>query len=146
MPTIEEYDEKIDAVKQQLARLEERKKAQIAKEREQARKWRAATTAAIGEMVLETLDVPWEELDLGGLRSCLADWVAEHGYEIRCNVLREGRTAADAKHALDAYKTELREARRSQRVQSKCDTSENNSAQESVTSQTDDYGENPGNW
>lgn len=55
MATVSEIDWKLDELKRQAAALKEQRKVAAAKEREQARKWKAATLAAIGEIVLKTL-------------------------------------------------------------------------------------------
>lgn len=55
MATVSEIDGKLDELKRQTAALKEQRKIAAAKEREQARKWKAATLAAIGEIVLKTL-------------------------------------------------------------------------------------------
>ena len=59
MPTVSEIDGKLDELKRQAAALKEQRKVAAAKEREQARKWKAATLAAIGETVLKTLGADW---------------------------------------------------------------------------------------
>ena len=48
MPTVEELDAKIEERRRQIARFEERKKALIAKEREQQKKWQTLVVSAIG--------------------------------------------------------------------------------------------------
>ena len=64
MPTVSEIDGKLDELKRQAAALKEQRKVAAAKEREQARKWKAATLAAIGETVLKTLGADWTAIDL----------------------------------------------------------------------------------
>ena len=64
MATVSEIDGKLDELKRQAAALKEQRKIAAAKEREQARKWKAATLAAIGETVLKTLGADWTTIDL----------------------------------------------------------------------------------
>ena len=90
MPTVSEIDGKLDELKRQAAALKEQRKVAAAKEREQARKWKAATLAAIGETVLKTLGADWTAIDLEGLQG----WLAESAEDIRLM----------AKEALDAFK------------------------------------------
>ena len=71
-----------------------------AKEREQARKWKAATLAAIGETVLKTLGADWTAIDLEGLQG----WLAESAEDIRLMAVTDTRTPVEAKEALDAFK------------------------------------------
>ena len=73
MPTVSEIDGKLDELKRQAAALKEQRKVAAAKEREQARKWKAATLAAIGETVLKTLGADWTAIDLEGLQGWLAE-------------------------------------------------------------------------
>lgn len=68
MATVSEIDWKLDELKRQAAALKEQRKVAAAKEREQARKWKAATLAAIGEIVLKTLGADWTDIDLEGLQ------------------------------------------------------------------------------
>ena len=73
MATVSEIDGKLDELKRQAAALKEQRKIAAAKEREQARKWKAATLAAIGETVLKTLGADWTAIDLEGLQGWFAD-------------------------------------------------------------------------
>ena len=70
MATVSEIDGKLDELKRQAAALKEQRKIAAAKEREQARKWKAATLAAIGEIVLKTLGADWTAIDLNELQPC----------------------------------------------------------------------------
>ena len=88
---------KLDELKRQAAALKEQRKIAAAKEREQARKWKAATLAAIGETVLKTLGADWTAIDLEGLQG----WFADNAEDIR---LTDQRTPVEAKEALDAFK------------------------------------------
>ena len=87
MATVSEIDGKLDELKRQAAALKEQRKIAAAKEREQARKWKAATLAAIGETVLKTLGADWTAIDLEGLQG----WLAESAEDIR---LRRSPTRA----------------------------------------------------
>ena len=69
MATVSEIDGKLDELKRQAAALKEQRKVAAAKEREQARKWKAATLAAIGEIVLKTLGADWTDIDLEGCKA-----------------------------------------------------------------------------
>lgn len=100
MATIAELDEKIQERKKQIARFEKRKKALLAKEREQEKKWKTAALTAMGELLLEALGCSWAELDLTDLDECLSD----QSGSIRELVVREGRTSSEAKRALDEFK------------------------------------------
>ena len=94
MATVSEIDGKLDELKRQAAALKEQRKIAAAKEREQARKWKAATLAAIGETVLKTLGADWTDIDLEGLQGWLADNAED----------TDPRTPVEAKEALDAFK------------------------------------------
>ena len=69
-------------------------------DREQARKWKAATLAAIGETVLKTLGADWTAIDLEGLQG----WFADNAEDIRLMAVTDPRTPVEAKEALDAFK------------------------------------------
>lgn len=107
MPTVEDYDRKIDEIEKQLALVKERRKTQAAKEREQRRKWRAGVVTTVGELVLSELGCDWTDIDL----ECLRDWVEEHAAEARDASVIGSRTPADAKLAHDQYKRSLKRAR-----------------------------------
>lgn len=100
MPTVSEIDGKLDELKRQAAALKEQRKVAAAKEREQARKWKAATLAAIGEIVLKTLGADWTDIDLEGLQG----WLADNAEGIRLMAVTDPRTPVEAKEALDAFK------------------------------------------
>ena len=100
MATIAELDEKIQERKEQIARFEKRKKALLAKEREQEKKWKTAALTTMGELLLEALGCSWAELDLADLGECLSDQTGS----IRELVVHEGRTPSEAKRALDEFK------------------------------------------
>lgn len=100
MATIAEIDERIEKGKRQIAQLEERKKAMLAKEREQARKWRAAVLSAVGETVLAASGADWTDLDLDALRG----WLSERSDDLASRAVRGQRTPAEAKAALDAFR------------------------------------------
>lgn len=100
MATVSEIDGKLDELKRQAAALKEQRKIAAAKEREQARKWKAATLAAIGETVLKTLGANWTAIDLEGLQG----WLADNAEDIRLMAVTDPRTPVEAKEALDAFK------------------------------------------
>lgn len=107
MPTVEDYDRKIDEIEKQLALVKERRKNQAAKEREQRRKWRAGVVATIGELVISELGCDWTDIDL----ECLQGWLAENASTARNASVIENRTPADAKQAHDQYKQALKRTR-----------------------------------
>lgn len=101
MATVSDIDEKLDELKRQTAALKEQRRVAAAKEREQAKKYKASTLAAIGDTVLRALGANWTDIDLDGLRS----WLAENSEDIRVIAITdEPRTPAEAKEALDAFK------------------------------------------
>lgn len=100
MATVSEIDGKLDELKRQAAALKEQRKIAAAKEREQARKWKAATLAAIGETVIMTLGADWTAIDLEGLQG----WLTENAEDIRLMAVTDTRTPLEAKEALDAFK------------------------------------------
>ena len=100
MATVSEIDDKLDELKRQAAALKEQRKVAAAKEREQARKWKTATLAAIGESVLKTIGADWTAIDLDGLQG----WLTENVEGIRLMALTDPRTPMEAKEALDAFK------------------------------------------
>ena len=107
MPTIADLDKKLENKKHEIAQLEERKKALIAKEREQARKWKAATVAALGEMLLGALGNEWTSVDL----DALSGWLAENEEALRTRAVIDARTPVEAKKALDAFKKPSKQAK-----------------------------------
>lgn len=100
MATVSEIDGKLDELKRQAAALKEQRKVAAAKEREQARKWKAATLAAIGETVLKTLGADWTDIDLNELQP----WLTWSGGPACPKVVTDPRTPMEAKEALDAFK------------------------------------------
>lgn len=100
MPTVEELDAKIEERRRQIARFEERKKALIAKEREQQKKWQTLVVSAIGETVIREAGCTWTDIDL----DCLQSWLDERAEDLHDSVVIEGQTPADAKRALDRFK------------------------------------------
>lgn len=100
MPTVSELDEKLEELKRQTLKVKEQRKEAVRKEREQARKWKAATLSAIGDAVLSSLEASWTDIDLGGLQT----WLAENADDIRLLAVTDPRTPAEAKEALDAFK------------------------------------------
>lgn len=107
MPTVEEIDERIEEHKRQIARMEERKRAILAKQREQERKWKAMCLSAIGEAVLDAAGCDWNELDV----EALSDSLTASGRDMFADAVAEGRSPADAKAALDDFKR-LRKTRK----------------------------------
>lgn len=113
MPTtVADYDRELEEAKRKFARLKEGRKAAAAKEREQARKWRAATVAAMGELILEALGCVWNEVDLAELGTSLDEWADGCRESIQLRIVAEGRTPAEAKQSLDTFKRARREARK----------------------------------
>ena len=104
MPTVEEIDERIEEHRRQIARMEERKRAILAKQREQERKWKAACLSAIGEAVLDAAGCAWNELDV----EALSDRLTASGRDVLADAVAEGRSPADAKAALDDFKRLLK--------------------------------------
>lgn len=100
MATVSEIDGKLYELKRQTAALKEQRKIAAAKEREQARKWKAATLAAIGEIVLKTLGADWTAIDLNELQP----WLTWNGGSACPKVVTDPRTPMEAKEALDAFK------------------------------------------
>lgn len=106
MPTVSELDEKLEDLKRQTLRVKEQRKEAVRKEREQARKWRAMTLTAIGETVASSLGASWTDIDLESLR----EWLDASADELRQQAVKESRTPAEAKEALDAFKRLVRKA------------------------------------
>ena len=104
MPTVSECDEKLEDLKRQTLRVKEQRKEAVRREREQARKWKAATLSAIGDTVLSSLGASWTDIDLGGLQA----WLIENADDIRLLTVTDPRTPAEAKEALDSYKRPVR--------------------------------------
>lgn len=100
MRTVAEIDGKIDEFQSRIEKLREERKAAAAKERQQTRKWRGMCLSAIGETVVRAVGCDWAELDLGGLQDALNDT----GGDLLSGAVIEGRSPAEAKRALDAFK------------------------------------------
>lgn len=100
MRTVAEIDGKIDEFYGRIEKLKEERKAAAAKERQQTRKWRGMCLSAIGETVVRAIGCNWTELDLDGLQDALNDI----GGDLLSGAVIEGRSPAEAKKALDAFK------------------------------------------
>lgn len=100
MATIQDFEERIEKQKAELARLEAKKKELEKKIRERNRKWRAQVTQSAGESVLAAAGCAWQELDLDALDGFLAS----HSDEVRELLLVADSTPEDAKARLDARK------------------------------------------
>lgn len=107
MATVSEIDSKLEELKRQAAALKEQRRAAAAKEREQARKWKAMTLAAIGESVLKAVNADWTDIDIEALQG----WLSENADGIRQSSVTGHRVPAEAKEALDAYKKSLKAKR-----------------------------------
>ena len=99
MATIQDFEERIEKQKAELAKLEAKKKELEKKIRERNRKWRSLVTHSAGESVLSAVGCAWQELDLNALDGFLAS----HADEV-CALLVHGSTPEDAKARLDARK------------------------------------------
>lgn len=99
MATIQDFEERIEKQKAELAKLEAKKKELEKKIRERNRKWRSLVTHSAGESVLSAVGCAWQELDLNALDGFLAS----HADEV-CSLLVHGSTPEDAKARLDARK------------------------------------------
>ena len=64
MATIQDFEERIEKQKAELAKLEAKKKELEKKIRERNRKWRSLVTHSAGESVLSAVGCAWQELDL----------------------------------------------------------------------------------
>ena len=104
MTTVAELDEKIEDKKRQIAQYEARKKAILAKEREQARKNKAAALTAIGEAFLRAVGEDWTRIDFPSLQA----WLDGSAGDIRLLALTDERSSTEAKEQLDAFKSGLR--------------------------------------
>ena len=107
MATVAEIDEKIGGYQALIEQLREQRKAAAAKERQQARKWRGMCLSAIGETVLRAVGCGWSELDLDGFQVALD----EIGGDLLSGAVIGGRSPAEAKRALDAFKRARRETK-----------------------------------
>lgn len=110
MATIQDFEERIEKQKAELAKLEAKKKELEKKIRERNRKWRSLVTHSAGESVLSAVGCAWQELDLDALDRFLAS----HADEVSDMLTAHGSTPEDAKARLDARK------KKSQRL---CDVS-----------------------
>lgn len=107
MATVSEIDNKLEELKRQTAALKEQRRAAAAKEREQARKWKAMTLAAIGESVLKAVSTDWTDIDIESLQG----WLSENADGIRQSSVTAHRAPAEAKEALETYKKSLKAKR-----------------------------------
>ena len=100
MATIQDFEERIEKQKAELAKLEAKKKELEKKIRERNRKWRSLVTHSAGESVLSAVGCAWQELDLDALDRFLAS----HADEVSDMLTAHGSTPEDAKARLDARK------------------------------------------
>lgn len=100
MATVAEIDKKIEGHQALIEKLREERKAAAARERKQTRRWRGMCLAAIGETVVRAIGCDWAELDLDGLNEALHDI----GSDLLSGAVIDGRSPAEAKKALDAFK------------------------------------------
>ena len=100
MATIQDFEERIEKQKAELAKLEAKKKALEKKIRERNRQWRSLVTHSAGESVLSAVGCAWQELDLNALDGFLAS----HADEVCALLAVHGSTPEDAKARLDARK------------------------------------------
>lgn len=100
MATIQDFEERIEKQKAELAKLEAKKKELEKKIRERNRKWRSLVTHSAGESVLSAVGCAWQELDLNALDGFLAS----HADEVCALLAVHGSTPEDAKARLDARK------------------------------------------
>lgn len=98
--TIQDFEERIEKQKAELAKLEAKKKELEKKIRERNRKWRSLVTHSAGESVLSAVGCAWQELDLDALDRFLAS----HADEVSDMLTAHGSTPEDAKARLDARK------------------------------------------
>ena len=97
MATIQDFEERIEKQKAELAKLEAKKKELEKKIRE---RWRSLVTHSAGESVLSAVGCAWQELDLDALDRFLAS----HADEVSDMLTAHGSTPEDAKARLDARK------------------------------------------
>lgn len=100
MATVQDFEERIEKQKAELAKLEAKKKELEKKIRERNRKWRSLVTHSAGESVLSAVGCAWQELDLDALDRFLAS----HADEVSDMLTAHGSTPEDAKARLDARK------------------------------------------
>ena len=102
MATIQDFEERIEKQKAELAKLEAKKKELEKKIRERNRKWRSLVTHSAGESVLSAVGCAWQELDLDALDRFLAS----HADEVSDMLTAHGSTPEDAKTATPLARTE----------------------------------------
>ena len=92
MATIQDFEERIEKQKAELAKLEAKKKELEKKIRERNRKWRSLVTHSAGESVLSAVGCAWQELDLDALDRFLAS----HADEVSDMLTAHASTPEDA--------------------------------------------------
>lgn len=100
MATVQDFEERIEKQKAELARLEGKKRELERKIRERDRKWRAQVLTAAGEIALSCCGCAWHELDLDGLAEYLSDRSGDMGALLAVT----GSTPEQAKARLAARK------------------------------------------
>lgn len=100
MATISDYDEKIEKKKDEIVRLEARRKALLRKERERERKWKTAFQNTIGEIVVQAVGCGWQELDLELFQA----WLEEAIGGSQPPVVLSESTPEDAKKRCDDFR------------------------------------------
>lgn len=100
MATISDYDKKIEKKKDEIVRLEARRKALLRKERERDRKWKTAFQNTIGEIVVQAVGCGWQELDLELFQA----WLEEAIGGSQPPVVLSESTPEDAKKRCDAFR------------------------------------------
>lgn len=129
--TVNEMDQLIDDLESQLSDAKKRRKEAVKAEREMAKEWKPECLTAIGEVVCEAAGCKWNELDIASLAEVLA------GSEMQLDqCVSEGRGAAEAKEALDAFKRSRRKVKRT----AGGGTDEDTGVEGSDAEQTDDAG------
>ena len=98
--SVADIDKQLEKKRREIAQLEARRKTAIAREREQARKWRAEAVSTIGEALLGALGADWTAVDYDGLLI----WLSENASQARSLVLTDDRIPAEAKESLNAFK------------------------------------------
>ena len=100
MATISYYDEKIEKKKDEIVRLEARRKALLRQERERERQWKTAVQTTIGESVVQAVGCGWQELDLELFQA----WLEEAIGGSQPPVVLSESTPEDAKKRCDAFR------------------------------------------
>lgn len=100
MATVQDFEERIEKQKAELARLEGKKRELERKIRERDRKWRTQVLQAAGEIALSHCGCAWAELDLDGLD----EYLSGHSGEMAGLLSVPGSTPEQAKERLDARK------------------------------------------